>query len=158
MNHYSQITLRPAAPADIGQIHALELSCSQNPWSLAGMERELSSPNSLFWVLADAAKNRLAAFACSTTIHDELQILEVAVHPEYRARGLGYMLITRVLKETAAKNIARVILEVRVSNIPAIKLYEKCGFSKDGVRKRYYQDGEDAVLMSMCIKSNNKNN
>jgi ribosomal-protein-alanine N-acetyltransferase len=158
MDDFSQITARPAAPADIGQIHALELSCSQNPWSLAGMERELSSPNSVFWVLADAAKNRLAAFACSTAIHDELQILEVAVHPEYRARGLGYMLITRVLKEAAAKNIARVILEVRVSNIPAIKLYEKCGFSKDGVRKRYYQDGEDAVLMSMCIKSNNENN
>jgi ribosomal-protein-alanine N-acetyltransferase len=146
----SQITIRPATEGDIGQVYSLERLCSQNPWSRDSLADTLSSPGSIFWVLR-RPDGQIVGFVCSLLVLDELQILEVAVHPDYRNRGLGSLLINSLLRQAADKNAVRAYLEVRPSNHPAIKLYEKIGFKIDGARKGYYQDGEDAVLMSKDI-------
>jgi len=111
------------------------------------MAGELSNPNSIFFVL-QPPENQIIGFACSALILNELHILEAAVFPDYRNSGLGSMLINRLLSEATAKKAARACLEVRALNHCAIRVYEKCGFKRDGTRKGYYQDGEDAVLMS----------
>ena len=143
-------TLRPAAPSDIDQIHALEQACSQNPWTRDGIASSLSSQDSIFWV-AENEESRVIGFACSSLILDELHIQEVAVDKNCRNKGLGALLINQLLQTAAAKNAKRAYLEVRRSNQSAIRLYEKCGFSVDTVRTGYYGDGEDAVFMSVKI-------
>jgi len=140
---------RPAAAGDIDRICALEQACSRNPWTRDGIANSLSNPNSVFCVLED--ENRLIGFACSALILDELHIQEVAVDQRCRNRGLGALLINRLMQTAAARNAKRAYLEVRRSNRPAIRLYEKCGFAEDAVRTGYYGDGEDAVFMSAKI-------
>jgi len=76
-------------------------------------------------------------------------IVSIAVHPDYRGRGIGYALMVEVLKRMKELYDAdEAYLEVRISNVPAIRLYEKLGFSKVKVIKYYYADGEDAYLMA----------
>jgi ribosomal-protein-alanine N-acetyltransferase len=146
----NRTTIRPAVPSDTDQICSLELICNPSPWSRGGIVDELSSPNSIFLVLETRAPEaQIAGFICSSLILDEVHILEVAVRPDYRNAGLGSLLINALLSAAAAQNAVRACLEVRASNRAAIKVYEKCGFTRDGVRKGYYQDGEDAVLMSL---------
>jgi ribosomal-protein-alanine N-acetyltransferase len=150
MSDNGQITICPATEGDIGQIYSLERSCSRNPWSCGSLASELLNPNSIFLIL-QRPDGQIAGFVCSSLVLDELQILEVAIHPDYRNRGLGLLLINSLLSQAAGKGAVRACLEVRSSNRPAIKLYEKCGFKTDGARKGYYQDGEDAALMSKEI-------
>ena len=76
------------------------------------------------------------------------QIMNVAVDTEYRGKGYGNLLIEEFIREAKSRNLDTMSLEVRVSNEPAIKLYEKYGFEVQGRRKKYYQDnGEDAYIM-----------
>lgn len=156
MNANNNIIIRPAVMDDVDEIHALELECSKNPWTREGIADEVSNPNAVFLVLeftscVPSQKNQIVGFICSILILDELQILEVAIHPGNRKRGYGSMLIDNVLSMARNKNATRAILEVRVSNHPAISLYEKHNFTRDGIRKGYYQNGEDALLMSRGI-------
>jgi ribosomal-protein-alanine N-acetyltransferase len=144
------ITIRRADSSDIGQICALELACSQNPWSRAGLTDELSKPDSVFLVL-QSADSQIIGFVCSSIIIDELHILEVVIRKNYRGNGLGTLLINHLLSMIIDKNIKRACLEARASNCPAIRLYKNCGFTEDCIRKGYYQDGEDAVLMSRAV-------
>jgi ribosomal-protein-alanine N-acetyltransferase len=92
-------------------------------------------------------ENRIVGFACSSLILDELHILEVAVDQECRNIGLGTLLISQLIKTAAAKGARRAYLEVRRSNLSAIRLYKKCGFTEEAVKTGYYGDGEDAVFM-----------
>lgn len=77
----------------------------------------------------------------------EGHVVSIAVHPEYRRRGVATALMEELLRRFKSRNVRSVRLEVRVSNRVAISLYEKLGFQSRGVIKRYYPDGEDAYLM-----------
>jgi len=150
MNKYGHITVRPAVPDDLDEICSLEQACSQNPWSRSGIAEELFASNSIFLVLQTIEK-QIIGFACSLLILNELHIFETVVRQDFRSGGLGCMLINRLLSEAAAKNAARACLEVRISNHSAIRVYDKCGFKRDTIRKGYYQNGEDALLMSKTL-------
>lgn len=80
---------------------------------------------------------------------NEAHVVSIAVHPKHRRKGVATALMRELLKRFSEKGAKAVRLEVRVSNEAAIKLYEKLGFKKVGVIKRYYADGEDAYLMVM---------
>lgn len=87
--------------------------------------------------------NNPAGFILSRTVLDETEILTLAVHPDFRRRGIGRFLVKNVLAK------GKVFLEVAVCNNPAVGLYEQCGFVKAGFRRGYYRDGSDAhVLVS----------
>ncbi|MQR98049.1 GNAT family N-acetyltransferase [Gluconobacter aidae] len=87
-----------------------------------------------------------AGFILARTILDETEILTLAVHPDFRRRGIGKSLVQNVLGK------GKVFLEVSVCNIQAAALYEKCGFVKAGLRRGYYRDGSDAqVLVSSNV-------
>ena len=78
-------------------------------------------------------------------------MLDVATHPELRRRGFGRALMKQSLAYAREQAIRHVLLEVRRSNTPAIRLYRECGFFAMGVRKSYYADGEDAVEMVLLL-------
>jgi len=144
----SQIIIRPALPSDIDRIYSLELLCFRDPWSRDSHADGLSNPDSVFVVLQSSEGAAVIGFACAVIVLDEAHIHNIAVHPDYRRAGLGGRLVDGLLSEAARRGASRACLEVRASNHPAIRVYEKRGFKIDGVRKKYYQDGEDAVLMS----------
>jgi ribosomal-protein-alanine N-acetyltransferase len=110
----------------------------------------LTKASSLFPVIENTQKS-IIGFACSMLILNELHILEVAVDPQYQNRGLGEALIKHLLCEATNAGADVALLEVRVSNHSAIRVYEKCGFKRDAPRIGYYQDGEDALLMSKTL-------
>jgi len=150
MKELDNIIFRPAQLNDLESIYFLERLCNKNPWSRNGISEELTKTSSIFLII-EIPEKPIIGFACSTLILNELHILEVAVDPQYRNNGLGEALIRRLLCEAVIAGADTALLEVRVSNHSAIRVYEKCGFKRDAPRIGYYQDGEDALLMSKTL-------
>ncbi len=147
-----EFTFARADIADCNDLAALARNAHSHPWS-AGQYRDSLNSGHTCWVLR-AKEGQIAACCVTSLVFDEVEILDVAVAPQWRRRGLGAHLLQQVL-EQLPEDIARVLLEVRASNRPARGLYHKLGFSEDGRRKNYYPkaDGsrEDALLMSLIL-------
>jgi ribosomal-protein-alanine N-acetyltransferase len=93
---------------------------------------------------------RVVAMIVIWIIIDEAHIGSIAVHPDYRRRGIGRRILLQALIEAGKKGATMATLEVRRSNLPAQAMYRQLGFSGVGVRPRYYRDnGEDALLMTL---------
>lgn len=84
-------------------------------------------------------------------VADELSILELVTDPGWRRQGVGTGLLRRALEHAAGNHLRLVLLEVRRSNVAALRLYRAAGFSTVRVRRRYYSDGEDAVDMMLTL-------
>ncbi|MBQ5927411.1 MAG: ribosomal protein S18-alanine N-acetyltransferase [Clostridia bacterium] len=89
----------------------------------------------------------IVGFACGTTLFEEGEVDLIAVKEEYRKKGLGKQLLSCLEQEAKNRGAERTSLEVRVSNVPALLLYLNGGYRSVKVRKKYYADGEDAVIM-----------
>lgn len=131
---------------------ALEAACFSAPWSENALREELENPNALFWVAEDTDGAVCGYIGCQTVL-DEGYIANVAVSPARRRRGVGRLLVDALTARAVQAGLAFLTLEVRVSNAPAIALYEKAGFRPVGKRKNYYSaPKEDALLMTCYIK------
>jgi ribosomal-protein-alanine N-acetyltransferase len=93
----------------------------------------------------------VAGYICPTLLLDEGDIRNVAVSPGHRGKGIGQLLVEKVLSECTAREASLVRLEVRASNSVAVTLYKKLGFTETGLRKKYYENGEDAILMDCFL-------
>lgn len=142
----TEITICPMGEADLEQVLAIENRSFPSPWSRQHFLDELSSSHS-FPLSAFTADGRLVGYICPMLVLDEGHILDVAVDPVVRGQGVGRLLVERVLADCRASGASFVSLEVRPSNEAAVALYRVMGFVECGRRKRYYQDGEDALLM-----------
>jgi len=94
------------------------------------------------WVVPEVAFARWSRVPAA----GEAELLRIAVDPAHRGEGLGRALLEACQRDLAAEGLARLFLEVRVSNAAAIRLYRACGWEPCGLRPRYYTDGEDAAL------------
>lgn len=118
--------------------------------SRATLEKELENKISHYVV---ALENGVPiGFIGVWNIADVVEVIDIAVAPEFKRQGIGKALIENVLKYCKTKNASEIQLEVRESNIPAISLYEKMNFVKVGIREKYYSDGENAILMSLNLR------
>ena len=107
-----------------------------------------------FYAAIDPVTGRVCGYGGMFTVCDSAEIATVAVLPEYRGRGIGLMIMNFLITDAERRGAEALHLEVRESNLPAIALYEKCGFTKDGKRKGYYRfPKEDAVLMTKHMTS-----
>jgi len=130
----------------IEDVLEIEKRCFTDPWTKKMFEDELLNPLAYYIVLVQDEK--IVGYAGFWDIIDDAQIMNVAVDIEYRGKGCGNLIMEDFIKEAKDRNLDTMSLEVRVSNEPAIKLYEKYGFEVQGRRKKYYQDnGEDAYIM-----------
>jgi [ribosomal protein S18]-alanine N-acetyltransferase len=84
-------------------------------------------------------------------VADECHILNVAVHPEYRRRGVGLHLLDTTIAEALSKEVTCVTLEVRRGNVAARQLYRKLKFEERRLRRHYYGPGEDAIVMELQL-------
>lgn len=132
--------------SDLEQIMAIERVSFPLPWLEQHFLDEIHSPTAFPLTAFDHA-GRVAGYICPMQVLDEGHILNVAVDPACRGMGVGRLLVQRVLEDCRAAGAAFVSLEVRVSNSAAINLYVQTGFSETGRRKRYYENGEDALMM-----------
>ena len=130
----------------VPQVAALEKICFADPWSEMSIASELQSLWS-YWLVA-LEEDRVVGYVGSQSSIDEVDIMNVAVHPDFRRRGVAEALIIRLVSDLKERGIHALLLEVRVSNTPAITLYEKLGFSQVGRRKNYYHNPkEDALIL-----------
>ena len=130
----------------VSQVAQLEAICFSDPWSENSVASELRNPLSLWLVALEGGK--VAGYIGSQTVLDETDMMNVAVHPDYRRRGIGEALIETLVAQLKARNSRCLTLEVRASNAPAIALYEKLDFAQIGRRKNYYRNPkEDALIL-----------
>lgn len=130
---------------DVEDLIGLEGLCFEYHWTrdqfLLGLE------SGAYRVIGIRVDTVLAGYMAFSLIEDEMEILNLAVHPAYRRRGLGEALLARSFEICVAAGIKKSFLDVKVSNDPALALYRKFGYKKIGVRKKYYPDTrEDALL------------
>ena len=138
--------------SDLEQVLVIETDSFPHPWSRIHFLDELHSPHS-FPLVALNQDGRVIGYICPMLLMDEGHILDVAVRRESRGSGIGRMLVETVMRECRERGAAFVSLEVRPSNASAITLYTALGFIETGRRKRYYESGEDALLMEYTFKN-----
>ena len=130
----------------VPQVAALEKLCFADPWGEMSIASELQSIWS-YWVVAIDGE-QLVGYIGSQSSIDETDIMNMAVHPDWRRRGIAEKLITCLIEELKKRGSHALMLEVRASNAPAIALYEKLGFQQVGRRKNYYRNPkEDALIL-----------
>ena len=130
----------------VSQVARLEEICFSDPWSEKSVASELENELSLWLVALEG--DTLAGYVGSQTVLGETDMMNVAVHPDFRRQGVGESLILSLVEELKALDSHSLTLEVRASNAPARSLYEKLGFSQVGLRKNYYRNPrEDACIL-----------
>lgn len=131
---------------DIDEIMKIESVSFPTPWPKSLFQREIKYPKAYIKVLKEGSS--VLGYIATWIIYDEVHILNIAIHPGHRRKGYAELLINDCINHFNNRDIRLILLEVRVNNIAAIKLYEKLGFKEVLVRKKYYSDtGEDAKIM-----------
>ena len=130
----------------VAQVAALEAICFADPWSEKSVASELTNRLSLWLVALDG--DRVAGYVGSQSVMGESDMMNVAVHPDYRRQGIAEGLCLALVEALKEKGNHCLTLEVRASNDPAKALYEKLGFQQVGLRKNYYRNPkEDACIL-----------
>ena len=141
------VELRRLETGDLEEVEMIERESYPTPWSRSMFATELAKPSSLSLGAVDEA-DRLVGYLVLSRYVDAWHVMNVAVAPESRRQGVATALLRRLLDETRHDAQRGYTLEVRVSNVGAIALYEGFGFRTKGVRRGYYTDNrEDALIM-----------
>lgn len=139
--------IREMSKEDIPEVAAIEKLCFSQPWSEKGFEEGLEA-SAIF--LAAEEEHRVVGYIGMYVSVPEGEITNVAVTPEKRGKGTGKALVDAVKQWAHDHGVTSIVLEVRVSNAAAIRVYEQAGFAKLGVRKNFYQfPAEDAFVMEV---------
>ena len=149
MTHPLNIKVRPMTEADLECVLMIENASFPAPWKREHFVSELEARYSFPYVAV--ADDCIAGYVCLMSLFEEAQILDIAVDPGQRGKGIALMLMEQAIAVAREKESELLSLEVRASNISAIKLYEKCGFVRTGQRQKYYEGREDAVLMGKTL-------
>jgi len=144
------VVIRKMLMSDLPQVLEIERISFTTPWDINSFRYELQHDDTILKVAT--FDNKIIGYVCVRTILDVTHILNIAVLPEFRRRGIGSMLLEDALQELKRlrADINIITLEVRESNTAAIKLYEKFGFKIMGRRHGYYtKPSEDAIIMAL---------
>ena len=118
-------------------------------WSTSVLESELSNPNSYYFVAID--DGIILGFGGIWKAVDDCHITDIVVKKDCRQNGIGSKLLEKLIQEAKLKKVNSLTLEVNSNNSPAQKLYEKYGFKTLGVRKKYYNNTDDAIIMTLYL-------
>ena len=138
--------LRSWEEKDLPILAKIEENCFPcDAWSEEMLSQTLKTPYQ--WSVLAEEDGKIYGYACLFSLFETAELLNIAVDTAYRGRGIGEMLLTAVHEQAKRLGAERILLEVRVSNTPAIALYKKHGYEKIAIRKNYYGNGEDADIM-----------
>ncbi len=121
-----------------------------SPWGIIQFLDELTNPSSHIWGLLE--EDNIIGYICFWIVADEIHIMNIAIHPKNRSKGMAKILLNKLIHTALNNNVSNIWLEVRPSNVVAFNLYKNMGFQKVGIRKGYYSDThEDAIIMSLNL-------
>ena len=143
----AKIRVRIAKSSDLDDIYELDVQTFAMPWSKEALSYDILENDNAFVIVAEY-EGEFAGYADIWTVLDEADLNSIAVRVDFRRKGIGDAIMLAMIEMLSTSGVATINLEVRVSNMPAIKLYKKYGFNECGVRPGYYLDnGEDALIM-----------
>jgi ribosomal-protein-alanine N-acetyltransferase len=168
-----RVAVSPMTPDDLDEIMLLERQCFADPWTRRMYLSDLTTNELATYLVVRMADGKwqiansklqtangegpsafgprpaaIVAYGGLWLLMDEAHIATIASHPDWRGCGLGQWLMLALLDAAIARGAVSSTLEVRAGNLPAKRLYEKLGYEVTGVRKRYYRDGEDGLIMT----------
>lgn len=144
-------TIKYMTAAETAQVAEIAAAVFSQPWSKQGFDDSLSGEDNCFLLCME--EELVLGYCGLYMAADEGEIINVAVKPEYRGQGIAHQLMQALLAEGEKHGVSRFFLEVRVSNTPAIRLYEKNAFIIQGIRKNFYQaPKEDAYVMNRILE------
>ena len=142
----------PMTEGDVDAVHGLACECFTSPWDRHVFVEELARPWAHLRVLRPSRNGPLVAFLSYWLVRDEIHVLNLGTHPTTRRLGYARLLLDDMLAFARTKGVRYVSLEVRRSNVAALRLYVGAGFEPIGVRPSYYADnGEDALVMLLTL-------
>ena len=170
-------TIRPMEPGDVSAIVTIERRSFPSPWPASAFSRELQRKHSSYYVLVkpevdeppspkqnflqwlrhkftSVVKNHIIGYVGFRLEEGKAHITTIAIHPEWRGKKLGELLLLTAIEKAIKKKAHTVTLEMRPSNRIAHRLYCKYGFQTRETRRNYYQDGENALAMAVEINAN----
>ena len=143
-----KLDFRRLALRDLNAIEEIELESYPTPWSRSMFAGELAKPSSVCLGAFEPESGDLLGYMIISRYVDAWHVMNVAVAPAHRRRGIASALLEQLFEKTSGESRRGYTLEVRISNVGAIKLYEQLGFRSRGVRRGYYADNrEDALIM-----------
>jgi ribosomal-protein-alanine N-acetyltransferase len=146
--------LRPAKKIDLAEVLAIEKSAFPYPWSEAIFCSEINRLPTSLYVLTKEPTDPARGYLCFWHLPQEIQLLNIAVHPDCRRQGHGRFMMEALLNEARLREGSRIFLEVRPSNQAAVGLYQTLGFKTLYRRPRYYaSEGEDALVMQWAVSN-----
>lgn len=146
----ASIVIAPLRADHLDDLAIIESVSFSRPWSRSALAEELQNPLAVFYVAEDEISRHAVGYLGMLHILDEADFTNIAVLPGYRRKGIASALISKAIEYARNHKLKRITLEVRVSNAPAISLYERYHFVKDGVRPNYYDSPkEDAAIYSL---------
>ena len=138
--------IREMTLTDASAVAELEKLCFSDPWSEKSIAAEVNNPLS-YWLVAEDA-GEVCGYVGSQSVLDAADMMNLAVAPGHRRKGVGEALVDALTQHLCQNNVIALLLEVRVSNAPAIALYQKMGFEQVGCRPKYYRNPrEDALIL-----------
>lgn len=137
--------IREWTEKDLLLVAAIERNCFIDPWTVEMLRAEMQKQDSYGLILEEDGK--ALGYACGNALFEDGEVEKVAVLAESRGKGYGKALVLGLFEIAKQRGAERIFLEVRASNAPALGLYQSVGFEKTRLRKRYYENGEDALEM-----------
>jgi len=148
-----RVRIREMESGDLDEVLAIEEVSFPTPWPRKLFEEEIVREFSDALVAVPAEGEGVLGYSVCWTVADESHLLNIAVRPDARGRGVGSALLGECIRRGVRAGAGRIHLEVRAGNVPALRMYEREGFSFQGIRRGYYADtGEDAVLLSRELR------
>ena len=142
--------IRAMTAEDVAYVAQLEKVCfAGDPWPEETFLLGMTLPISHYFVYEE--EGEIAGYFCGTVLFEDAEVQNVATAPKFRQKGIGQALMAFFEDTAKEKGAENCFLEVRVSNTPARSLYEKRGYEQIGIRKKYYPDGEDALVMKKSL-------
>ncbi len=152
MNLEGTLQIREMNREDLDAVLEIERESFRTPWSRSLFEKELIIPFACAFVAWNLHHFKVVGYLCMWFMGNETHILNLAVHPNERNKGIGTYLLRYGVEYCQSRGIQEMTLEVRRSNYQAISLYRNFQFQPRGIRPRYYQDsGEDAIIMGLRL-------
>ncbi len=147
----SRIVSSPMSITDLPEVVEIELTTIYSPWSGEMFRKEIESRNP--GLKTFRFKSQLIGYFCFWRVLNEAHLLNLALHADFRGKGLGRFLMRNLEQTCNEMEISKILLEVAETNFVAIKLYKNFGFVKVGIRKKFYQEtGDDAILMEKRLQ------
>lgn len=146
----NNLEIKEMTLSDLKQIKNILETEFDDFWNASVLESELK--NTLSKYIVAKIENEIIGFAGIIDTLDQFEITNIVVKKSFRNNGVGNVLLTELIKLAKINNKDKIILEVNNTNEPAIKLYEKNGFKNIGFRKKYYNNTDDANIMTLQIK------